>query len=101
MSSARSAGWLCLWGGLAFIPFAAAFRWLAVVTRSVPGLPGICTVLFWTVLGIVAICLAYAAWGLACGYNRTAWNAYARHAQKDTEKGAADACLRAGVKPPK
>jgi hypothetical protein len=73
MKSARKAGWGCLGWGITFIPFAVIFHWLSTGT----GINSIVAqVVFWVLVAIIAACFLYAAWGLACGYSKGAWEKY-------------------------
>lgn len=100
MDAARKAGWFCLFGGLAFVPFAAMFRWMAVYMAGLPVLSTFCMVCFWLVVALIVISLLYAGWGLACGYSQAAWDAYARQVQDETVRGAMEFCRLQGIEPP-
>jgi hypothetical protein len=100
MESAKKAGYSCLWGGIAFIPFAFAFRWMAIETKDFPVLPTICVIFFWILIAFVVICLFYAVCGLICGYSQKSWNSYAESVDKADREGAIKACRDQGVEPP-
>ena len=100
MKSAKKAGYGCLWGGIAFVPFAFVFRLLAIETKDLPVLPTMCMFYFWILIAFIAVCLFYAVWGLACGYSQTAWNSYAKSVDEANKKGAIKACRDQGAGPP-
>jgi hypothetical protein len=100
MESAKKAGYGCLWGGIAFIPFAFAFRWMATETKYLPVLSTMCLIFFWILIAFIVICLLYAVWGLACGYSQSAWNSYAKSVDEANRKGATKACHEQGIEPP-
>jgi hypothetical protein len=100
MESAKKAGYSCMWGGISFIPFAIAFRWMETVTKELPVLPFMCMIFFWILIALIAICLLYAVWGLACGYGQKAWDNYAKGADKANREGAIKACREQGLEPP-
>lgn len=100
MESAKKAGYGCAWGGIAFIPVAFAFRWLAIETKGLPVLPTMCDFVFWTLIALISVCLFYAVWGLACGYSQKAWDNYARSVDEANRKDAIKACRESGLEPP-
>ena len=100
MESAKKASYGCLWGGIAFIPFTFAFRWLAVETKDLPVLPFMCMFFFWLLIAFIAVCLFYAVWGLACGYSQKVWDSYAKSVDEANRQGAIKACREQGIEPP-
>lgn len=100
MKSAKKAGYGCLLGGVAFFPFAFVFRWLAIETKDLSVLPTMFMTFFWMLIALIVICLLYAGWGLICGYNKSAWNSYAKSVEESDRKGAVKACRDQGVEPP-
>ncbi len=98
MESAKSAGYVGLLGGIAFIPFAFAFRGMAMET-NLPVLATLCMIIFWVLIVFIAICLFYGVWGLACGYSQSAWNRYAGSVNDAQRKGAEKECAERGVEP--
>lgn len=100
MESAKQAGYGCLWGGLAFIPFAFVFRWMAIETKDLPIWSTMCMIFFWLLIAFIAICFFYAIWGLACGYSQKAWDSYTKNVDKQTREGAIKACREQGIEPP-
>lgn len=89
-----------MWGGIAIVPFAFAFRWMAIETKDLPVLPTMCMIFFWILIAIISVYLFYAVWGLACGYSQKAWGNYAESVDKTNREGAIKACREHGVEPP-
>lgn len=99
MKFARRAGYCSLMSALVFAPFAVVFRLLAVQTAGTMLAP-VCMAVFWLVVILIAACLFYAVWGLACGHSRTAWDTYAAAVDRQTRANAVRECERQGIEPP-
>jgi len=102
MQAAKEAGYMSLLGVVVLVPCALAFRWMAQVSAAafVPVIPFMCMALFWLLMLISVVYAFYAVWGLACGYNTGAWQAYERMQAEATKKIILAECLKMGIEPP-
>jgi len=101
MKSAKSAGWAFMGWSFCLAVMLTIAHFVKVFVSGVKFLAGAVDVVSAVIWVVLVICLFYAIWGLSCGYNKNAWNVYAKRTDEDIRKGAAACCKnRALTRPP-
>ena len=100
MKPARSAGWAFMGWSFCLAVMLTIAHFVKVFVSGVQVLADTVDVVSAVIWVVLVICLFYAIWGLSCGYNKNAWNAYAKRTDEDIRKGAAVACKKQGIDPP-